>query len=214
MIKLRKGNKMRNKSVIVSLPVILSVAGCTPQTNLPLIFGQTETVGITANAGTTQQSGELTFGYRDIDVAIVPTTITDKSGQVQQLKAEIMEQGPTGCTHDTDGLSVLGQFDVEVDKKADAAQKGDSATTAPTGTTPQVTLGKFFATGNAAKRLSDGFAHKLGDPAATTANTDAVNANTTALKSNTETITPKTSNSAKLASATASPGYASGCFKN
>ncbi len=114
----------------------ISAAACS-NVNTPLLFGQTQTVGITINGSTTTQGGELTLGYRDYDIAIIPTTVTQGSGAVTQLNA-------TAGDGFSDALSVIGQFQV-------SAQ----------GAGPQVTLGKFFATGLAAKTLADGFKAQL-----------------------------------------------------
>ena len=135
---------LRRKKVLLAASAALVAAACTPQTNLPLIFTQAHTVGITVNAATTQQSAELTLGYRDLDVAVVPTSISDAQGQLHPLQSEIRQYGPAGCNKYTEALSVLGQFSV-------------SASTTASTTTPQVGIGKFFATGDAAKVLADGF---------------------------------------------------------
>lgn len=123
----------------------LSASACAQSTDLPMIFVQTTSVGITINGGATQQSAELTVGYRDMDAAIVPVSVTQANGSRTNLLPHVKHQTATGSDDDADALSVLGQFQVNA---ASAA--------------PQVGLGKFFATGQAAKRLSDGFAHKLG----------------------------------------------------
>lgn len=137
----------RFRSLVVFSPLALFAAGCAMQPNMPLVFAQADTFGVTVNAGTTQQSAELTLGYRGIDVAMVPTVMTGPNGEIHQLLADITNQGPTGCSRFQDSLSVLGQFN------------GDASTSQSAGIS--VGLGKFFATGMAAKRLSDGFAEKL-----------------------------------------------------
>ncbi|HEY0106341.1 MAG TPA: hypothetical protein VGB91_09675 [Rhizomicrobium sp.] len=140
----------------------LCLGGCVAGPTPPLMFVQTQTVGIAATGGTASQGAEMTFGYRDFDVAIVPTVVSDKDGNpvknadgtVARLTAynssgqcNAAPSQPAGSVAPTcgtfDALSVLGQFEV-----------GTSGGT-------NVTLGKFFATGTAASTLADGFKAKL-----------------------------------------------------
>lgn len=123
--------------IFVWVLISLDLAGCNTSGNVPLVFVQSHTLGITANATGSQATPELTLGYRDIDVAVVPVV----DGAVP-LKGSIDKPGE----HYDDALSVIGQFNA-----------GASAAT------PTANLGKFFATGMAAKRLADGFAHQLGN---------------------------------------------------
>jgi len=104
--------------------------------NPPLVFVQTQTLGITANASGSQATPELTLGYRDVDVAIVP--VVDANGR--QIKS--VTPPKTGQAEPyQDALSVLGQFEAK----------------ATAGTSPNASLGKFFATGTAASKLAEGF---------------------------------------------------------
>ncbi|HEX6142396.1 MAG TPA: hypothetical protein VFZ01_06745 [Geminicoccaceae bacterium] len=137
---------MTSKSSII---VLLVAAGCTSQPNSPLIFGQTQTVGITIAGSPAQQGGEFTVGYRDADLAIVPVTVTHGTGEVTQLNANVFGGARGGDQQpDTDAFAVLGQFEVDTN-----------------GTEAEVGLGKFFATGLAARRLADGFACALSEGA-------------------------------------------------
>jgi hypothetical protein len=97
-----------------------------------------------------QATPELTVGYRDVDVALVPVT-----------KAGLPIQSVNGSGFQ-DALSVFGQFDVGVN--------------AATAGLPGVSLGKFFATGTAASRLADGYRCHVGAPA----NTDPARCNVAA----------------------------------
>jgi hypothetical protein len=113
----------------------LALGACTISQNPPLIFGQTHTVGISVGS-TVQQGPDITLGYRDVDIAVVPVTAVDVQGRVYQISSRVGK-------NDTNSLSVLGQFDIQ----AAAA--------------PNVGLGKFFATGLAADKLADGFRAKM-----------------------------------------------------
>jgi hypothetical protein len=114
------------------------LAGCYQTNNPPLFFAQAHTLGVGVHTSTTQQSADLTVGYKDFDVAIVPVSATDSSGQVVPLT------GSSGGGNSRNALSVLGQFNA-------------NAATA----TPAVNFGTFFATGLAADKLADGFSDHL-----------------------------------------------------
>lgn len=115
-------------------------AGCASTAEMPLVFGQTHTVGISMGASAADQGGEFTLGYRDRNVAVVPVVTSGPNGP-SPLRA-------TATDGHADALSVLGQFEVNSDATA-----------------RKVGLGKFFATGLAAKVLADGFSAQLsGEP--------------------------------------------------
>jgi hypothetical protein len=126
------------KALLIS--VIVALSGCSTYSNSPLIFGQAHIVGISISGSAPEQKGEFVLGYKDADIAIVPVSVRQQNGDSTQLKA-------TATKEHQDALSVLGQFSV------------DASTEVKTTT---VGLGKFFATGMAAKKLADGFAAKMG----------------------------------------------------
>jgi len=104
---------------------------------MPLIFGQSQTVGISIGAGASEQGADFVLGYKDKNIAIVPVAIKVAEGSYAQV-------GSMSGDNFEDSFSVIGQFEVN--------------TTTSQG---NVGLGKFFATGAAAKALADGFASKL-----------------------------------------------------
>jgi hypothetical protein len=93
-------------------------------------------------ASTTTQGAELTLGYRDFDIAIVPVAVTDGAGQIALIQGDVRG---TGTDRGKDALSVFGHF----------------GATTEAGTTAKIGLGKFFATGLAAQHLAVGFAEQL-----------------------------------------------------
>jgi hypothetical protein len=133
--------------VVILILTSLGIAGCASTANSPLVFVQTQTIGITANASGSQATPELTFGYRDLDVAIVPVTANGE--QIMSVQPPT-KQGQT--TPYRDALSVLGQFNAS----------------ATAGTSPNANLGKFFATGAAASRIASGFQNQLSKASPTT----------------------------------------------
>jgi len=138
---------MKLNTSILALAIPAALAGCssTP-TNMPLVFGESITVGISIAATTTDQGADFTLGYKSKDVAIVPVSVLKTDGGVEKLQAHITNTATAdvpGSTSD-DAYSVIGQFSVET------GQQGH-----------QVGLGKFFATGQAAQVLSEGFRMRM-----------------------------------------------------
>jgi hypothetical protein len=121
----------RMAALALSISPIL--AGCNTTGDPPLIFVQTTSVGITAATTSGQATPELTVGYRDVDVAVVPVT-----------KGDLPILSRNGGTQFQEALSVFGQFSVGAN-----------------GTAPNATLGKFFATGAAASKLAEGYRCQL-----------------------------------------------------
>jgi hypothetical protein len=111
--------------------------GCATPDNLPLMFGQANTLGITINGSTASQGGEFTLGYRGADVAIVPVTSKQPNGATGSIASK-----NNGAT---DALSVLGQFQANSNTNIGGS----------------VGLGTFFATGMAATELATGYMHQL-----------------------------------------------------
>ena len=118
---------------LLAIPVLLFMvvccAGCGSQ--MPLIFGQGTTVGIDVAVQPETQQGNITLGYKDVNIAIVPVA-TDNG---TTINSRVFDGSK-------DALSVFGQFGA----KTNAAGVG---------------LGKFFATGAAASSLADGFEKRL-----------------------------------------------------
>lgn len=127
---------MSARSIALHGLICLLTAGCNTTASPPLVFVQTQTLGITANASGGQATPELTLGYRDLDIALVPV---DANG----TPIGSVQPGSGGQFHDA--LSVIGQFNA----------------TATAGTSPNANLGKFFATGSAAQKMAEGFKAQL-----------------------------------------------------
>jgi hypothetical protein len=132
------------RNLCVPVAVAVLVAGCAGNTDLPLIFGTSNTIGISIGGSVAEQGGDFTIGYKGQDFALVPVSVHQPDGTEKRIG---MDAG-AGDDKFGDAFSVLGQF------SASAARSEKSA--------PKASLGKFFATGLAAKTLSEGFAKKLG----------------------------------------------------
>jgi hypothetical protein len=74
------------------------------------------------------------LGFKDANFAVVPTVYKSEEGKNDQLTGKT-----DGTNPDEDAFSTLGQFEASTQETT-------------------VALGKFFATGIAARRLADGFA--------------------------------------------------------
>lgn len=101
---------------------------------VPLVFGRTQTVGISVAGSVPDQGAHLTVGFSDRNIAVVPTTQSN-GNPIRSRAAGNFE----------DSLSVLGQFE--------ANAQGSAGVTAG--------LGTFFSTGIAARNLAEGFRDKL-----------------------------------------------------
>lgn len=138
---------MKQTVAIVAIAVPMGLVGCSSDfpRNMPLLFAETNTVGISIAATTGDQGGDFTLGYKSRDIAIVPVVVLKPDGSVEQIKGK--ETHPSGSANPQefeDAYSVLGQFDTKT-----------------AGTGHQVGLGRFFATGQAAVYLSEGFQAQL-----------------------------------------------------
>ncbi|MEP3847717.1 MAG: hypothetical protein ABJM43_20415 [Paracoccaceae bacterium] len=121
----------------LSLSIVLT--GCE---NLEdrVVFAQAHTVGISVSQSQTAPTPEFVVGYKDTNVALLPTVARDSSGKTTTLGGVSKNQG----SEFNETFSVFGQF------QANAASKQAGS--------PDVSLGKFFATGLAAQKLAAGFA--------------------------------------------------------
>lgn len=121
---------------------MLLLAGCANTADqMPLVFARTQTFGANLSGSVPDQGAALTLGFGDRNVAIVPTT--DRNGSPIRSKIDNVESGKGSKSEEA--LSVLGQF--EANSKASASLEAG--------------LGTFFATGTAARNLSEGFADKV-----------------------------------------------------
>lgn len=130
----------RTQLTLILGAAAVAAAGCSTPGQTMLVFGQTQTVGISIGGTVSDQGVSFTLGYQDKNFAIVPATVAQADGSSTQVLSTVGKDGKAG----NDALSVLGQFEVR-----------SSTETADVG------LGKFFATGLAAQKLADGFRDKI-----------------------------------------------------
>ena len=129
-----------------TLGVFAHLAGCTNiPPNMPLLFAETNTIGIGISATAADQGGDFTLGYKSKDVAIVPVVVIKADGTVEHIRGKEEHEAGSKDPHTfQDAYSVLGQFDTRSSR-----------------TGQEVVLGRFFATGQAAVYLAEGFKAKL-----------------------------------------------------
>ncbi|WP_139367779.1 hypothetical protein [Enterovibrio nigricans] len=111
---------------------IMTISACSTNENMPLIFSQTQSVGIGIGTNAVAQGVDFSLGYKDSNIAIIPITIKQSSNDSTLIKSTV--------GNSQDAMSVLGQFDVNSNNEGAGAA-----------------LGKFFATGIAAQQLATGF---------------------------------------------------------
>lgn len=129
---------MEMKRLVIASLVAAPLLGCAgTQEGLPLIFGRTQTAGLSVAGSVPDQGAHVTLGFSDRNIAIVPTRTPD--GEL--IRSEATENNQPF----TDALSVLGQFEMNARANAEASAG----------------LGTFFSTGLAARNLAEGFRDKL-----------------------------------------------------
>lgn len=127
--------------------ICLVLTACGKNEGADLIFGQQESVGLTISGSAPQQGGGLNLGYSSLDIAIVPVVVETPDGaKVVKGETKSLDDQGNSAGGLSDALSTIGQFDLD------------------TGAAGTVSAGlqKFFATGNAAQILAQGFAGKMG----------------------------------------------------
>lgn len=160
--------KQANLEILTAF-LLISLVGCSSiPNNMPLIFSDATTVGISMSAATNTGT-DFTLGYKALSVAIIPvmaSSVTTTSASTSNSASNVSTTNTTsnsasnvsatngliqseittsGGNVKKDAYSVLGQFD------AKASQ----------GSTSSVGLGRFFATGQAAVSLAQGFDYAL-----------------------------------------------------
>lgn len=104
----------------------------------PLVFAQTNTLGIGISTSVAEQGVQFSLGYTGRDIAFVPVMIRSADGSSERLGGRHRRRGRVP-EYEDDALSVFGQF--KVDTATEAVQFG---------------LRRFFTTGMAARRLTEG----------------------------------------------------------
>lgn len=138
-------------NTITSVTIIalsLTITACTTiPNNMPLVFGEDISLGISMGGSTTSQGAELTLGFKSKDVAIIPV-VAASGTDLTKIQGEVNNMGtPSGVPYAStqkDAYSVLGQFGTTTDNNG-----------------KRIGIGKFFATGRAATSLADGFSKAL-----------------------------------------------------
>ncbi len=119
---------------------LVALSACSDPNQAPVIFGQTQTLGVSVGSSATGVAPDVTVGFKDANIAILPTNAITTEGNYE-FRGGI--SGEDGRAFE-DTYSTFGQF-------KGSAESG------------KVGLEKFFATGLAAQKLSAGFACGVSD---------------------------------------------------
>lgn len=143
-------------TMLLTLPA-LALAGCA-STKSQLFFGEAVNFGVTINSGASADGLDLTLGYKDRSIAIVPASVLS-NGESYTIDAQ--SEDPEGYVKDA--LSVFGQFKSVGGAPVATADKAPAGEpTAAKAIRREVTLGRFFATGMAAANLAEGYRNGWG----------------------------------------------------
>ena len=116
----------------------------------PLIFGQSNTLGIGVAASVADQGASFTLGYAGRDIAFVPVMARHADGSLSriggrdQLGADGKPVKNVPDSRESDAFSVFGQFEADTDTSA-----------------LHYGLNRFFTTGIAARTLTEGFSSAI-----------------------------------------------------
>lgn len=116
----------------------------------PLIFGQSNTLGIGVAASVADQGTSFTLGYAGRDIAFVPVMARHADGSLTRLggRDQVGADGKTvdkvPDSRESDAFSVFGQFEADTDTSA-----------------LHYGLNRFFTTGIAARTLTEGFSSAI-----------------------------------------------------
>lgn len=127
------------KNLIVAFAAATLLTGCSTSENAPLIFGTSRVVGVSVGASAAGTVPEVTVGFKDLNIAHVPTIFLDPNGEHGLIQGLDDFPNGAGVLRKGDAYSTFGQFAL------------DSGATG-------VALGTFFSTGVSARRISEGFA--------------------------------------------------------
>lgn len=134
---------MRYAKIVCAGLALTALAGCGNRDSSHLVLGQRIIVGLTISGSAPEQGAELSLGYKDHNIAVIPVAVKKEDGAYQPLGS--FDEAATGTDPASDAYSTLGQFELST---------GEDGTVS-------VGLGKFFATGVAAQTLADGFKENL-----------------------------------------------------
>lgn len=125
--------------MVAVIVLIATLSGCNSK-NPRLIFMQADQVGANGAIGPNSQGGTLNLGYKGLNVARVPVTVTDADGRSQLIKGRYRGEDSKPYS---DSHSVFGRFEANA------------------GGNQRVVLGKLFSTGFAARQLANGYQDAL-----------------------------------------------------
>jgi len=112
----------------------------------PLVFVQTNALGIDIQTAISTEGPQFTIGYAGRNLAMIPITMESPDGTLTRMGSKFFDGKSDGALTATDALSVFGQF--AANSETAAFNYG---------------LNRFFTTGVAARRLTEGFRARIAD---------------------------------------------------
>ena len=141
------------KEILILIPLI-AIAGCRSTGQYTTFIDQNK-VGVSLTGSMAEQRADITVGYANSSLAVVPTTKPD-GGDIRAKRASDVDKAlantastATNQTMAEDSLSVFASFNTEA--KIQETQS------------PSVAFGRIFATGVAASEVAAGFKSKIGN---------------------------------------------------
>ena len=111
----------------------------------PLVFAQTNALGIDIQTAISTEGPQFTIGYAGRNLALIPVTMESSDGMLERMGSKFRDM-KSNAPVANDALSVFGQF--EANTETAAFNYG---------------LNRFFTTGVAARRLTEGFRARIAD---------------------------------------------------
>ncbi|WP_395645439.1 hypothetical protein [Terricaulis sp.] len=137
---------MKNVSKAACAALLLVCTGACANQGA-LVFGTSDTVGISASGSAGETGAQLTVGFREQNAALAPVFVMPEGAEGSEYDPRVVLLGAndaqTSAGHEgaSDTFSVFGSFSLRAETKD-----------------PNANLGRFFATGLAARELARGFA--------------------------------------------------------
>lgn len=125
-------------SALAAILALSVLTGCGAGQESPMVFMQRDNLGLLVSGSAVDAGATINVAYEGKNIAIIPVSYEESTGKRRRVTSE-------SGNGQKDTLAVFGRF------KADAEAGPETS----------AGLGKFFATGLSAVRISDGFKHHL-----------------------------------------------------
>ena len=124
------------KCALIAVGLGAALLGGCSTVDTPLVFAKANTYGASIAATVPDQGANLTLGYRAANLAVVPVTAHDANGQVRPVLADLVSNSQSS----KEAFATFAHFESTL------------------GTPAKACLGDTFATGYAARYVSQNLA--------------------------------------------------------